>query len=456
MTSPISPSSLALPTMTGLAVLLASQQVLGAGFAIREQSATAQTSAFAGATAAAKDISYMFFNPAALALQKGNQAHASLSYILPEAKFKDGEATTSAALGGVPIAGGDNAGDIGEDALVPALYGSTEIADGLTVGVGVTAPFGLTTENDEGWIGRYHALDSELMTININPAIAFRSSDTFAFGAGVQIQYVDTTLTNAVDIGSIGAASGIDGAIPTAQDGDVELEADDWGIGYTLGALFTPSPSTRFGLGFRSEIDHRAEGTADFTNDDAGIGTQLNAGGLLIDSDISAEVTTPMTISAGAYHEYESGLALMAEVAWTNWSAFDELRIEFDNPAQGDNVTTEDWNNSFFVALGASYELTPQIRINGGIAYDETPIPDETRTPRVPGSDRYWLALGGEYDVTSGISLNASYTHIFMDDGDIELEAGVDPQGENFFRGDLSGRYENQIDIFTIGGTIRF
>jgi long-chain fatty acid transport protein len=249
----------------------------------------------------------------------------------------------------------------------------------------------------------------------------------------------------------------VPGATPTAQDGEVDLEADDWGIGFNLGALFMPSDKTRFGVAFGSEIDHRAEGSADFDNGASGaVGDILNANGLLLDSDISAEVTTPATISAGAYHEYDNGLALMAEVAWTDWSVFDELRVDFDNPAQGDNVTTEAWDDSFFVALGASYELTPALSLHGGIAYDESPIPDDTRTPRLPGSDRYWTAVGASYDLSDRISLNASYTHIFMEDADLELEAGVDPAGENFFRGDLSGRYENQIDIITIGGTIRF
>ena len=446
------PSYVSMPALTALGLVLVTQQALGAGFAIREQSATAQTSAFAGATAAAKDPSYMFFNPAALALQEGSQAHLSLSYILPESKFKDGEA--SIAGGAVPIVGTDNAGDIGDDALVPAIYLSTQLHDQITVGLGLTAPFGLTTDNEDGWIGRYHALKSELTTININPAVGIKASDNFSFGFGLQVQYVDTTLTNAVDFGTIGAGLGVPGSVPTAQDGDVELEADDWGIGYNLGALFTPSDNTRFGLAFRSEVDHRADGTADFTNDDAGIAAALNAGGLFLDTGASAEVTTPPTISAGAYHAYANGLEMMAEVAWTGWKSFDELRVEFENPAQPDNVTTEDWDNSFFVALGARYQLTPDFALSGGVAYDESPIPDETRTPRVPGSDRYWVALGGEYDLTSNISLNASYTHIFMEDGDIELVTnGAD---ENAARGNLSGRYENQIDIITIGGTIRF
>lgn len=292
------------------------------------------------------------------------------------------------------------------------------------------------------------------MPININPAVGMEVTEQFAFGMGLQFQYVDTRLTNAVDIGTIGAAFGVPGAAPTTLDGAVELEADDWGVGYNIGAIFSPSEKTRIGIAYRSEIDHRATGKAEFTNDDAGVGAALNAGELLLDTDIAAEVTTPATLSLGAYHEFDNGLALMADVAWTEWSEFDELRIEFKNSAQPDNVTSEDWDDSFFVALGASYRLTPDFMLNGGIAHDESPIPDDTRTPRIPGADRYWVSLGGEYELTSNISLNASYTHIFVDDGDINLV--TDGTDENTFRGNLSGRYENQIDIITLGGTIRF
>jgi len=439
--------------VTSLLTLVLVQQAHGAGFAVREQSSTAQGNAFAGATAAATDISYMFFNPATLALHQGNQAQVSLSYILPEAEFRDGEA--SIAGGAVAIGGTDNAGDIGDDALLPALYLSTEVADRVTFGLGLNAPFGLTTDNEDGWIGRYHALRSELTTININPAIGIRATDQFAFGLGLRIQYVDTTLTNAVDFGTIGASQGVPGSVPTAQDGDVELEADDVSLGFNVGALYMPSDTTRFGLAFRSEIDHTAEGSADFTNDEAGIAAALNAGtGLFADTGAQADVTTPATISAGAYHEFDNGLALLAEAAWTEWSTFDELRIEFENPVQPDSITTQDWDNSWFVALGARYQLLPNVTLNGGIAFDESPIPDDTRTPRVPGSDRYWVAVGGQYDITSNISLNASYTHIFVEDGDINLV--TDGADENATRGNLSGRFENEINIVTIGGTIRF
>lgn len=435
-------------------IIVTTNQVHAAGFAIREQSSVAQGNAFAGATAGAEDISYMFFNPAAIALFDDYQAHVSLSYIIPEAEFENGEAST---IQGVDITGTDNSGDIADDALVPALYLSAPIVPGVQFGLGVTAPFGLVTDNEDGWVGRYHALRSDLTTININPALAIQASPKFSFGLGLRVQYADLELTNAIDFGTIAALSGNPEleaiAQPTQQDGEARVELDDWAVGYNLGFLYQPTDHTRFGFAYQSEIDHDASGDAEFDLGTSGVGAGISqATGLFVDTGASLSVSTPETLSLGAFHELSDRVDIMGEVAWTNWSAFDELRVEFDN-AQADSVTEEEWNDSFFVAIGASYQVLPNLKLRGGIAYDESPIPDEFRTPRVAGNDRYWVSLGGDYQPWNGISLSASYSHIFVDDGDIDLQATDEG---NTFRGDLSGTYENQIDIITLSGTIHF
>lgn len=397
----------------------------------------------------------MFFNPAALARFDDYQGHASLSYIIPESKFKDGQAST---IAGAPITGTSNAGDIGKDALVPALYLSAPLASGVQFGLGVTAPFGLVTENEEGWIGRYHALKSDLKTVDINPAISIRATPTFSFGLGARIQYADAELTSAIDFGTIGALSG-NGAlaaisVPTQQDGRASIKVDDWAVGFNAGFLYEPTKHTRFGLGFRSEIDHTAKGDADFDLGSSGVGAAISgATGQFVDTGATINLSTPASISLGGYHEVSSNFAVMGEVAWTDWSSFKELRIAFDNPAQADSVTEENWNDSIFAAVGATYKPLSNLALRGGLAFDETPIPDEFRTPRVAGNNRYWVSVGADYQPLGWLDLSASFTHIFVENGDIDLQA---TDTGNTFRGDLSGTYENQIDIVTLSGTIHF
>ena len=135
---------------------LAPSHAFAGGFALKEQSSTAQGTAFAGAAAGGEDISYMFFNPAAIALHPGTNVHNSVSYIAPVAETKNAAGTT---VVGTPITGTGRSGDIGVDALVPALYSSFQVTDEIFLGLAVNAPFGLATDNPNGWVGRYHGTD---------------------------------------------------------------------------------------------------------------------------------------------------------------------------------------------------------------------------------------------------------------------------------------------------------
>lgn len=436
---------------TVFGVLLPGARVDAAGFALREQSATAQGNAFAGATAAAEDPSYMFFNPATLGFLDGYRATAVLSYIRPQTELTSASAAT---VLGSPIGGRTSVDDVTEDAVTAALYGMAELSGGLRAGLGINVPFGLKTEYSPDWVGRYHAVETGLKTININPVLAWRPVSWLAVGGGLQAQYADAEMSNAVDFGTIGAGAGIPGAVPATQDGFARLEGDDWGFGFNVGLLVEPLEGTRLGLAYRSEVEHEIQGDVDFDLDAAGIGAALRAAtGAFADSGASTEVTTPATLSAGVYQDVTSRWAVMGEVAWTEWSTFEELRIRFDNPAQADSVTEEDWRDSFFVALGTTYRATDTFALRGGVAFDQTPVEDEHRTPVIPDANRYWLSVGLGWQPFDWFGLDAGYTHIFVESAEIDLSAS-DPG--NTFRGDLEASYEAHIDIFTLSGKLTF
>lgn len=429
---------------------LAAGHAGAAGFALKEQSASALGNAFAGATAKAGDISYMFYNPAGLTRHSGTRATAGLSYVAPTSEPERARAST---LGGtVPIRGGDGGDDISENAVVPTFYAMHSVTDRLKLGLGVNVPFGLETKYDSGWAGRYHAVKSKLQTININPNVAYEVADGVSLGAGVQVQYIDAELSRAIDFGTIGQVAGVPGARPTQQDGAVNVTGDDWGVGANLGVLVEPMAGTRLGLAYRSRIAHELRGRADFQGDSAGVAAALRATtGRFTDTGGRADLTTPDLITGGFYHEVTDRWAVMGEVQYTLWSTFDELRVRFGNPAQPDSVTREDWEDSWFGALGATFTPRDDLALRAGAAYDETPIPDRRRTPRIPGADRYWLAIGAHYAPYSWLTLDAGYTHIFVDDSTVTLRPGAaDP------RGDLALAYDNSIDIATVQVGLRF
>jgi long-chain fatty acid transport protein len=143
----------------------------------------------------------------------------------------------------------------------------------------------------------------------------------------------------------------------------------------------------------------------------------------------------------------------MAELAWTSWSDFDELRISFANPDEPDNVTEQGFKDTMFAALGLIYRRHDAWSLRGGIAYDEGATRDRFRTPRLPGNDRYWLSLGLRYAPTPAFSLDLSLTRIWVEDGGISLTTdGID----NRFRGNLQGRFENQVEVGSLALTWRF
>ncbi len=456
MTPRISIAGLVVGVATGsLGLATFSSQAQAAGFAIKEQSGTSQAHSFASASTGIEDITTMFFNPAALGFQTGHQGAVVASYIAPTAEFKNGSASN---LAGLPInRTSEFTGfhDVAKDAFVPASYAMMSVTDDLKLGLAITAPFGLETSNPTGWEGRYHALNSRLTTVNINPNIAYRVTDRLSIGAGFVAEYADAKLTSAVDFGGIGASFGITGAIPGAQDGSAEVRGDDWGFGGIIGAMYQVTDSTRLGLAYRSPVRHKLEGDGQFFLDSAGIGATLSASsGAFVDTGATAEITLPETVSFGIHHDINEQWAVMVEVAWTNWTRFDELTVKFDNPAQEDSVTIEDWDDSWFIALGGSYRPTPEWTIKAGIAFDQSPIPNSTRTPRIPGEDRYWLSAGVSYQPLDWLKVSAAYTHIFMPSASIDLLA---TDIGNEARGNLSGDYEdNAIDIFVLQASIRF
>ena len=433
-------------------VLALASPAFSAGFALIEQSVSGLGNAFAGAAATGEDASTIFFNPAALTLLEGQQVVAGAHVIAPSAKFSKESANNAL---GLPISGG-NSGDAGVVGVAPNLYYAANLNNGWSVGLGIFAPFGLATEYDKDWVGRYHAVESDVMTININPTVAYRVNENLSLGAGVSAQYIDVTLSQMVDFGlNAYVGSGMNAALLPAvsnPDADIyaDLTADDWGYGFNLGALYEFNENTRVGAAYRSRIKHTVKGDAVFTQQNptylAAFGLDGAAAASFPNQGVKGDITLPASASLSAYHRINSQWAVMADIMWTEWSTFDKLVIEFDG-ALPDSVTTENWDDNWRYSVGANYTPNDRLVLRGGLAYDETPIPDaKHRTPRIPGEDRFWVAFGAGYKLTDQMNIDFGYAHLFVQDSKIDKEA----VGEDQSRGELVGEYENSVDIASV------
>ncbi|HWL70746.1 MAG TPA: OmpP1/FadL family transporter [Geminicoccus sp.] len=439
-------------------VPLAAGQARAAGYAIREQSAVGQGSSFAGMTAGEGGLSAMFFNPAALGFATAPTIEQHLTLVVPDAELVSSSAST---VLGTPIGGRSRQSDAYPDVGVPALYAAYPLDERWTLGLSVNVPFGLGSKYDEDWVGRYHAVKSKLFSVNATPTVAYRPVSWLTLGGGFSAQYIHAELTNAVDFGTIGTlleqrtgASLPIAPEPGAQDGKAKVEGDDIGFGLVLGAIAEPLPGTRLGVSYRSQISQSIKGDADFDLGTSGMGAIVSAAtGQFVDTGARASLTTPTTVSLGLSQAIGSDLTLLADVQWTDWSQFDELRIDFDNPAQAASVTTQNWSDTWFASVGAAYRLNEQWTLRAGAAFDQSPVPNNDRTPRIPDSDRYWLSAGVSWAPWQDWTFDLGYSHIFLEDSEVDLSTSG---AGNTTRGNLSANYESQINIIAVAARVAF
>jgi long-chain fatty acid transport protein len=383
-----------------------------------EQSASQIGNAVAGGAAIAEDASTIFYNPAGMARLPGKQLVAGLHVISPSTKFSDGG---SGAPPGRPLGG--TGGDAGAVGYVPNVYFALKLSPALSAGVAVNAPFGLKTEYDASWVGRFQAIKSDLRTYAINPALAYRFNDHWSVGAGAVYQSIKAELTNAVFFGAAG-------------EGSAKVTGDDRAWGFNLGALYECGPDTRFGLGYHSKISYKLSGDVRFTR------PAPVPAALAPDGPVTADTQTPASVSLSAFHKLNSTWDVMADISWTQWNTFDKLVVVRSSGAVL-NQTPENWKNSYRFSVGASYHPSDAWTWRGGLAYDQSPVSDAFRTARIPDSDRTWVALGGRYQISSASAIDFAYAHLFLKDASISQNLGVTG-------GNLVGSYKNSVDILSV------
>ena len=417
----------------------------GAGYGLREYSTTAAGAAYAGASASPGDASFLAYNPASAAGVARFDFSVGLISLIPISSASYPTATTSL---GTAAGGASTQEDFVKTAYVPSLGARFRITDALSAGVAVSAPWGLATGYDGGWAGRYYAQQTRFMTVAITPVLAYQVGESVAVAAGPRFQFAKGKLSNLIDIGTIGFVNMVPGSMPGAQDGNGVFTAEDWGYGFVVGGMAELTDDITVGLSYHSAINHEMKGTLDFTLDSDGIGAILNGvAGILADTPASTDLTTPDKISFGARIGLTEQWTVLFETDWTNWSHFEELRVVSANPFQPDDVTVKNWKDSWFFALGAEYAPNAAWTVRGGFAYDQTPVPDATRNPRIPDADRYWLSLGLDFQATERIGLGLSYAHMFLPDNDVTMSSTVPA---NMLRGNLSGRTSADADVIGV------
>lgn len=441
----------------GLAVTSACLVMLGAApraqasaFALAEQGVSGLGNAYAGAAAVAEDASTVWWNPAGMSrLPRGKHVLGAGHLIIPKTEFNNRASVPAAASN--PARASDG-GDAGDATLVPNVFFVMDLNPAWSFGVGINVPFGLATKYDSNFVGRFQGLESEVMTINVNPSVSYKLSEGASVGFGISYQHGEIDLLQAVNYSGIAFAAGGAGLLGAIGGPGVEgrnttgLDGDAWG--FNIGVLFEITPATRLGAHYRSALDYEMDGSTSFSNVPAAFAgiPQLAAG--TSRGDVQLDLETPATLSFSVAHRMNDRLELLGDVTWTEWSRIDRLPLRrTSGPASGATLDTLVFNfdDTWRYSVGVNYKYSGPWTLRAGLAFDESPVPDAaTRSVRLPDNDRYWFSLGATYQMSRSGRLDMGYTFVNIKDADInnnQAAAG---------RGIVNGTYEATVNILSV------
>lgn len=410
--------------LSSIIICLATLSARASGFSIYEASirANAMLGAF---TAYADHASTIYYNPAGLSSLDGLQISGGATIIAPRTTFRG------------PLPYSDEEYEMADQNFaVPNFYATYQIQDGLTAGIGVYAPFGLGTKWDADWPGNFLAVETEIQTVFVNPAVGYTLPD---FGIG-KIQVGAGLMVAAY--GEVVLKRRINNFVPGDMfelDGSLEQPA----YGFNAGLLYQPVDMIRLGFTYRSSVTVDFSGDANF-NDLPEFAFPSGVSG-------GTSIELPANWSAGLMVKPMPNLSLEVDYVWWGWSSYDELVIEFDEaiPALGGTeiVSDRSYNDTYQIRFGAEYKEfgVDGLTIMAGFAYDQNPIPNRTLDPTLPDSDRLLFSGGVSYAVSEQIIIDASYIFIRAE----ERKSTTAEHG-------LKGVYNTHANLPGLGITMKF
>ncbi|WP_339906438.1 OmpP1/FadL family transporter [Pseudomonas guineae] len=377
-----------------LALASAASHSFAGGFAINEQSVSSMGTAFAGRSSSAEDASTVFGNPAGMARIKREQVSGGIALINAKTDIDDASGATR----------GSNDGDMVPFIGAPMGYYVKPLDDNWSFGLGLYVPFGLVTDYERNFQGRYHGDRSEVRVITLQPTLSYRFNEQLSVGFGPTINRIDGELTSAT---------------PGTRDGKVTIQGNDTALGFNLGVLFEINEQSRIGMTYHSMVDYTLKGD-----------TQIEGSGFGPFSgskfDTTLALKTPESVDFSITHELNADWTLYAGSTWTRWSRLEEIRaVNKGVPAPlnariGNIVEPQNWHDTWSHAVGAAYKLNRQWTLRAGFAVDQSPTNNTNRSPRIPTGDRKVFSLGTAWSPNDDVTIDLAYSYLMEDDTTIE------------------------------------
>lgn len=414
-------------TLLALSLTSSSFYSVGAAFQLAEHSAAGLGRAFAGEAAIADDASVVARNPALMAQFDQIEFSITGTYVMPDVSLEGistSNGTDPAAL---------NNSSIAPDAFIPAMYLVVPLNDKFALGFGTFSNFGLATEFPEDYAAGQLAGETSITTVNFNTSLSYKVNDNFAIAGGLNVVYADASLVR--NFGETNLPLPIPPATQAAN-----LSGDDIAYGWNMGLSYDFNENHRLGFSYRSEVKLELEG--DYSN-----GLPAGFGGL--EGQVvpgAMDIALPAIMEFSGLHQLNDNLAVHYSAMWTGWSSFDQLSGYAEGIDEPVFSKQENFSDSMRYAVGATYQVSSNIKLRTGIAYDQTPADEDHMSISIPDTNRVWISGGLNYSfdnqasVDFGVSIIQGETQTFTETDDLGQQWGFESQGDAYI---ISAQYNH-------------
>jgi long-chain fatty acid transport protein len=337
---------------------------------------------------------------------------------------------------------GQSASTIHPLKLLPDFFASMPLMnDRLAVGFGISVPYGLSMEWDQGssafqpFAGtlRYQTpYFAQLTTINMNPTISFRVCDQVSIGAGLDVMWSDLEFKQFYPWFTFPGSSG------TEPDGHAKAEGTGFGYGGNLGITWNITEHQRFAVTYRSQMDVNYSGNFWIDN----ITPTAKFLGASRTSSFHSKINFPTIVAVGYGIELTDKIRLESDFEWVQFSRFKTLNLNAGNNTfllGASSSTPENWHDTFTAGIGGDWKFATNWVLRAGYQFYQSPVPDSTFSPTIPDADQNVITIGLGY--THGHhSLEAAYGLDFYNTRNITTD-----QNPAF-----NGKYTFNVHLFSL------
>lgn len=477
-----------------ISLALLSQSAFAEGYKLFEQSVSAAGNAYAGRGAQITDASLLYSNPAALTELEGANFSGGVNLIYATSRYSDASAQSA---NGMAVSGRDS-GKLTLSELVPFAFYTDHISDNLSWGIGVYAPFGLSSDYHDDWVGRYFADETAIKVVAMQPTVAYKLNEAWSVGLGININYAEGTLSKYKDhsglceLGTnINALYGADVYNAAYCGSHYQVNGDDLAAGYNFG-IHADLGSTKLALVYHSEVKYNLKGDSEITNTPitganvagnpnfiiarpelpaVSVATGKLAANSYLSEQSKLDLTTPASLAFSADQKVTELFSVQASVTWTGWSSFESIDIVSDDSTPSISLSTqmpqnlnktgyigyipEHWNDTWSFSLGTTVLYNDELSLRTGLAYDENPISTSHKTARVPTADRIWWTWGATWDLSAAQSVDFAYGYMWMNKVSID-EHEYNANGDRIYNSGVQANYRNNAQVLAAQWNYKF